>query len=286
MHKNKGIRWIVCVGMLSLPQAFAAGFELPTYYTIPGGYQAFIMRPSTPLGSGPTPWVFFAPSYAASYPNSTQGWLIQHLLDSGIAVAGVDVGESYGSPAGNAGYTAFYNYATTKANLAPNTCLLGQSRGGLMMYRWAIENPDKVDAIAAIYPIADIRSWPGIATAAPVYGLTVDQLTTNLSEYNPIDRLQSLADAKIPLFSICGSADAYTAPNSQVVYDRYKALGGTMDLVIVPGRGHEEIPEYFQSTQLLDFMVAHSSITPEPGTAMLVATALFVLLAYAWYKRK
>ena len=34
-----------------------------------------------------------------------------------------------------------------------------------------------------------------------------------------------------------------------------KALGGTVELVIVPGKGHEEVDEYFKSDRLLEFLL-------------------------------
>ena len=42
--------------------------------------------------------------------------------------------------------------------------------------------------------------------------------------------------------------------NSQILVDRYRALGGKMKLIVVPGKGHAEIPEYFQDPQLVQFL--------------------------------
>ena len=44
--------------------------------------------------------------------------------------------------------------------------------------------------------------------------------------------------------------------NSQVLHDRYKALGGVMELIIVPGKGHAAIPEYFQEPRMVEFLKA------------------------------
>jgi fermentation-respiration switch protein FrsA (DUF1100 family) len=169
--------------------------------------------------------------------------------------------------------------------------MLAQSRGGLMAYNWAEDpgNTDKISGIAGIYPVGDLRSYPGLATAAPAYGMTVNELQTSLSANNPIDRLQPLADAGISIFHIQGDNDV-TVPlsqNSQVVYDRYTAMGGEMTLVVVPGAGHEETSAFFQSTQLLDFVVDHVDATaaPEAGTGMLLGAALFGFAGYVRRKR-
>ena len=42
--------------------------------------------------------------------------------------------------------------------------------------------------------------------------------------------------------------------NSQVVLDRYKALGGKMNLIVVPGKGHAEIPQFFQEPRIVQFL--------------------------------
>ena len=86
-------------------------------------------------------------------------------------MAGVDVGESHGSPAGRKAYGEFYDAVVKQYGLDARACLVPQSRGGLMLYNWAAENPQKVRCIAAIYPVCDLRSYPGLKAAAPAYGL-------------------------------------------------------------------------------------------------------------------
>ncbi|NLF08522.1 MAG: prolyl oligopeptidase family serine peptidase [Pirellulaceae bacterium] len=261
--------------MLLLPSPCPAATTAlnPTFFSV-GGHQAFILYPATySPDDGSTPWVWYAPTLVGSYPNASTDWLFQQLLNNGIAVAGMDVGESYGNPAGRAAYSDFYDYATNTAKLSPKALLLAQSRGGLMLYNWAAENTDKVSGIAGIYPVGDLRSYPGLETAAPAYDMTAQQLFACLSEHNPIDRLAPLAQAGIPIFHIHGDSDA-TVPldeNSQVIYDRYTALGGDMQLVVVPGKGHEEITEFFQSQPLLSFMLENACSVPEPSAFMLAA---------------
>ena len=293
MNKNKEIRSIFLLGVLGLLPNLASGVVCPPTYFSMNGHQAFILLPSTAgSGSGVTPWVWYAPTIVGGSPDATNAWYFQKLLDNGIAVAGVDVGESFGSPAGRAIYSEFYTYATTQAHLAPKACMLAQSRGGLMAYNWAEDpgNASKVSAIAGIFPIGDLRSYPGLATAAPAYGMTVAQLGACLSQNNPIDRLQPLADTGIPILHLHGDSDTAVplSTNSQVVYDRYTAMGGQMQLVVMPGKGHQVCPEFFQSTQLLDFMVNHvdKATVPEPGAILLLFTATCGFLAHACWKWK
>jgi pimeloyl-ACP methyl ester carboxylesterase len=138
--------------------------------------------------------------------------------------------------------------------------LLGRSRGGLMTLSWAAENPDKVAAFAGIYPVCNLVSYPGLAKAAPAYGLTAAQLEAALAEHNPIDRLAPLARARIPLLMIHGDIDTLVPleDNSLEVRTRYFALGGQCRVIIARGQGHNRWPGFFQNEELTDFVIGHA----------------------------
>ena len=118
----------------------------------------------------------------------------EQFLAAGVAVAGIDVGEAYGSPKGRELFTTLYRELTGERGFAARPCLLGRSRGGLWVTSWAAENPDKVAGIAGIYPVFDLRSYPGLDKAAPAYGLTPEELEARLGELNPIERVGVLAE--------------------------------------------------------------------------------------------
>jgi pimeloyl-ACP methyl ester carboxylesterase len=204
------------------------------------------------------PWVWYAPTLPA-YPAKEEQWMFQQFMDAGISVAGIDVGESYGSPAGRKLFTALYNEMRSRG-FSAKPILLGRSRGGLMTLSWAAENPDKVGAFAGIYSVCNLASYPGIAKAAPAYELTADQLQAQLQKHNPIDRLAPLAKARIPLFAIHGDVDTLVPlnENSGLLHDRYTALGGSMQLIIPPGQGHNMWTGFFQSQELVDFVKTHA----------------------------
>jgi len=52
-------------------------------------------------------------------------------------VAGVDVGESYGSPQGRTGFSALYRELVEQRRFSRKPVLLARSRGGLVLYNWA-----------------------------------------------------------------------------------------------------------------------------------------------------
>ena len=198
--------------------------------------------------------------------------MFERFLAAGIAVAGVDVGESYGNPQGRAHFTAFYRELVERRGFSRKPCLLARSRGGLMLYNWAAEHPDSVGCIAGIYPVCNLRSWPGLNKACGAYGLSAEQLDKQLAQHNPIDRLAPLAKAGVPIFHIHGDTDDVVPlpDNSALLASRYRELGGSMRLRIPPGQGHNVWDGFFQCRELVEFVIAHASPAAErePSAAL------------------
>src|SRR5689334_21993155 len=59
---------------------------------------AFVFRPPEEKRTRPQPWILYAPTLPA-YPDEAERWMHEQFLAAGVAVAGIDVGEAYGSPA-------------------------------------------------------------------------------------------------------------------------------------------------------------------------------------------
>lgn len=223
------------------------------------GCPAFLIRPKGKPASRSMPWVWYAP--VIGHPNASHAWMLRQWLDRGMGMAGVDVGESFGSPRGRAVYTQLWETLRTRYRMAERPCLLAQSRGGLMLYNWAAENPDRVACIAGIYTVCDLRSYPGVDKACGAYGLSAAELEARLAEHNPIDRLAPLAKAGVPILHVHGDADRVVPleKNSGELARRYRALGGPVRLIVVPGKGHEVCDEFFRCQELVDFVVAHAN---------------------------
>lgn len=204
------------------------------------------------------PWVWYAPTLPA-YPAGEERWMFEQFTAAGISIAGIDVGESYGSPAGQILYTALYD-EMVRRGFSRKPVLLGRSRGGLMTLAWAAGNPDKTGGFAGIYPVSNIASYPGIAKAAPAFGLTPEELDSRLSMHNPVDRLASLARAQVPMFAIHGDVDTIVPleKNSALLHERYTRLGGEMRLIIPPGQGHNMWSGFFQCQELVNFVKQHA----------------------------
>jgi len=190
------------------------------------------------------------------------------LLSKGFFIAYMDVADMYGGPEAVAHWNAFYEYLTGRHGFAPKVALEGMSRGGLIVYNWAAANPRKVACIYADAPVCDIRSWPGglgkgkgdptcWRRCLDAYGLS--QADAKAFDGNPIDRLEPLAAAGVPLLNVCGAADQVVPvdENTAVLAERYRKLGGSIRIVLKPGLGHH--PHSLADPSLIvNFILRHT----------------------------
>ena len=143
------------------------------------------------------------------------------------------------------------------------------SRGGLIVFNWAVENVGKVACIYADAPVCDIRSWPGRKgkgdgspgdweACLQRYGLTEEQAAAFAQ--NPIDKLAPLAEADIPLLLVCGADDTAVLvdENARIVEERYRALGGRVDIIVKENCGHH--PHSLEDpAPIVDFILKHTA---------------------------
>ncbi len=228
---------------------------------------SFIFWPAREKRTTPQPWVFYGPTLPG-YPDSHEKWMHEQFLAAGIAVAGIDVGEAYGSPQGQKHFTALYDELTGKRGFAKKPVMLGRSRGGLWVTSWAAANTDKVAGIAGIYPVYDFRTYPSIKAAAPAYGLTPEELTAKLAQYNPIEQVHLLAKAKVPVCIIHGDDDKVVPlkENSAELLLRYKAEGAEdlVNLIVAKGQGHNFWEGFFRCQELVDFVIEKAPGSSKP----------------------
>lgn len=233
--------------------------------SLPSGEKAWVLFPPQPPPEDLRPWVLYAPV------DMGNTWIWERLLDAGFAIAAVpSVGYWMGKPEARAAVSELYDIVTATFGFDKQVCLMPQSKGGLLCYNWAADNPEKVRCIGGIYPATDILSWPGggrAENALSKYAAydsrakdkTVEEFLQMLPDFNPIDRLAPLADHHIPIFHVHGAMDGAVPlrRNSLDLQERYQALGGEMEVDVVPGKGHEECPEIFHSQRLVDFFLEH-----------------------------
>ena len=165
------------------------------------------------------------------------------LLSEGFHVVFVNTNNMYGSPQAMKVWDRFYNYLVKMHGFNAKVSLEGVSRGGLYIYNWAKENPQKINSIYAEAPVCDFKSWPagfgnGKGSRADweklkkEYGFGSDKEAKNYKN-NPIDNLDKLAKAKIPVLHMIGLEDQIVpvAENSLILINRYIKLGGIVKVV-------------------------------------------------------
>lgn len=191
------------------------------------------------------------------------------LLKRGYHVVYCDVGNLFGNPRAVELWDQFYELLTTKHDFAKKTALEGMSRGGLIIYNWAADNPEKVACLYGDAPVCDFKSWPGgkgtgkgsagaWRDCLKAYGLTEEQALKY--DRNPIDQLAPLAKAGIPILHVVGAADDVVpvAENTAIIEQRYRALGGAIAVISKPGVGHH--PHALKDPQpIVDFIVKHTT---------------------------
>ncbi len=188
------------------------------------------------------------------------------LLKQGVYIVYLNVPNLLGAPEAVQHWNDAYGELISRYGMATKPALIGLSRGGLYCFNWAIANPSKVSCIYADAAVLDMKSWPGgkgkgqgspgdWQLAFKVYGFK-DEAEAMAFKGNPVDNLKPLADAKIPLIHVYGEAD-HTVPweeNTGIVAERYRALGGAIQLIGKPGVDHH--PHGLKDpTPVLEFIV-------------------------------
>lgn len=209
------------------------------------GRDCFVVVPGEPAEG--QPWVWRARFFGHRPEPDIE------LLKKGFHLAYMDVAGMYGAPKAVAHWDAFYAFLTGEHGLHPKPALEAMSRGGLIAHNWAAANPEKVACVYADAPVLDFKSWPGgkgEGEGSPedwrqlmeAYGFASEEEALAY-EGNPVDKLDVLAKAGIPMLHICGDKDE-TVPfeeNTRLFLRQYWKQGGTGEFSIIgkPGVGHE-----------------------------------------------
>lgn len=165
------------------------------------------------------------------------------LLSEGFHIAYINTNNLYGSPRAVGIWNDLYQKLTTTYQLNKKVALAGVSRGGLFVYNWAKVNPEKVACIYAEAPVCDFTSWPGgldkgVGSSKDweqlkeEYGFASDEEAQNYSD-KPLDNLEALAAAKVPILHMIGLKDEIVPPdeNTLLLVHRYIQLGGIATVI-------------------------------------------------------
>jgi pimeloyl-ACP methyl ester carboxylesterase len=219
------------------------------------GRPAVLVRPAEAAPGRPWIWrtEFFGHEPQADAALLARGWHVAYL----------DARNLYGGPQAMRWFGDFYAHVVAHHGLAKRVVLEGFSRGGLYAMNFAATHPARVAAIYLDAPVLDIRSWPGRNRASKewaqcleAYGLSEESLPAFRG--NPLDRLAAIAGGRIPILSVCGDADRVVpyAENTGILVQRYRELGGTIEVILKPGVDHH--PHSLKDpAPIVDFLLKH-----------------------------
>lgn len=227
----------------------------------------FITQPA--LAAPGKPWV-----WRTSFPDYHPEVDLE-LLRQGWAVGYIECLSQLGSDGALDLMDQFYEHVTSQRGLSRKPALEGVSRGGLHAYRYAARHPGRVACIYADTPVLDLKSWPlgwpgarqETAEALKYYGLK-DEAALRAYRGNPVDRLEPVAAAKIPLRHVISLNDRVVpaAANTLEARARLERLGHRLEVVAVregtqESSGHHfPLPEAFASAR---FIMRHTAVLPK-----------------------
>ena len=210
------------------------------------GTSAIVVEPKEPLPGRPWAW---RGEFFGAFPNADIA-----LVKSGWHLVYIGVPDLFGSPKAMKYWEKFYNLLVKEHGLSPKPALIGLSRGALYCLAWAAKHPEETLLVYLDNGVCDFKSWPGgklrglgSGPGSPEEWQKLlkafdfkDDREAIASKLNPVENLTPIASAKIPILLIYGDRDQVVphGENSALVYDRYKALGGSVERIVKPGQDH------------------------------------------------
>ena len=231
-----------CIKALHLEQAKSFNFHGHQGYEFTdNGTTCFIVKPHREAVG--RPWMVRA-RFWGHEPQTDIA-----MLEHGFYLVYCDVADLYGADKAVKRWDSFYK-RMTKAGFNKKVVLEGMSRGGLIVYNWTVQNPEKVACIYADAPVMDIKSWP---MGKGSYGGSKEDVEKMMKAYefkdeaeavawkkNPIDGATILAKYRIPIIHVVGDADNIVpvAENTAIFEQRMKALNAPITVIHKPNVNH------------------------------------------------
>ncbi|MBR6471868.1 MAG: alpha/beta fold hydrolase [Victivallales bacterium] len=185
------------------------------------GYHAFVVEPHHPAPDGRWSWCTMWPEAFVHRVGVTS------LLALGYHHAHIDVFSTRANPEGVAVMHRFHDYLVS-LGLAPKVNLIGMSWGGFFSLRYAETYPQDVCAIYLDAPVCDAADPSQSAehrsySIREAWQMTDDEIRQ--SPLNPLNNVQPIVDAKIPIYAATGEDDQVVSVwhNFNILEERLKA---------------------------------------------------------------
>jgi len=216
---------------------------------------AIVVVPEAPAPG--RPWIW-RPAFFGAFPTVDIA-----LLEKGWHVAYYDVTHLYGSPRAVEYAKEFHDVVAERFKLPAKATVEGFSRGGLIALAYAARYPETVASVYVDAPVCDLTSWPGRGRelwkdVLAEWGAEDSELTPdfrgNAFTYAPV-----LAEARIPIITVCGGADEVVPYKENM--DRFRRLfqecGGIIETIVKPDCGHH--PHSLENPEpVVDFLTRYA----------------------------
>ena len=201
------------------------------------GFTAWVVEPDGAPAEG-APWTWTM-QWAEAYVDRTG---VPDLLKEGWRHVTIELFATRMDEKGLETAAAYQKFLVDELGFAPQACLVGMSWGGFFSTRYANAHPGNVRRIYLDAPLLSfnifaardpkrIGPW---AETAPADGKWADDPRM------PVNMAESLAKTGIPVLLLYGGQDQTVPPaaNCELFAQRFKAAGGTIEVVNRPLFGH------------------------------------------------
>lgn len=216
------------------------------------GYDAWVVEPPDGVSAAEgNPWTWTIQWRTAFVPRTG----VPRLLARGWHHVAIDTYIHRMDETGLRISRDFQEFLVKDLGLAPKCNIIGMSWGGFFSIRYAANNPQNVVKIyldcpylnlGGCIPKLDIGPW---SKTAPENWIDDPRM--------PINMASTIAEAKIPILLVYGGADNVLDPklNSEIFIPRFRAAGGTIDVVYREMYGHH--PHGFEESEatIVDFFL-------------------------------
>lgn len=273
------------LGDMQLPVAFTGAHEtfktnfMRWWVNVPGTTDtAQVILPEVGKTLPGRPWVlhchfFFSPSYNDKFSVDT--------LNLGLGY--VNVGAWFGTPENVANLDKAYDLMVNEHGFHPQPIVVGLSKGGHLATAWAIANPDKVSALyldCPVLSVSDDTSWPmGPGGGEAQYKNQVinyfgSEAAALAWSGNPVDNLQPLANAEVPIIAVYGGKDTKVIPELNILEAaaNLDGMGHSIELLAKPDADHQHGVGGAEYAALMQFLLSNTSTptVPEPAVGSLL----------------
>ncbi|AHF91509.1 hypothetical protein OPIT5_16050 [Opitutaceae bacterium TAV5] len=226
-----------------------------------------VVAPRTPLPGRPWAW---RPEFFDAFADADE-----QLVARGFHLVYLNVVDHYGCPKAIAHGDAAYRFLTDSTlpdgfRLAPRFAFIALSRAGLFAYNYAITFPERVACIYADNPVCDFKSWPAGFGVGPgsagdwqkclaIYSFA-DEAQARAYSGNPVDRIDVIARARIPVLQVIGDADE-TVPvseNALRIAAALRAAGSPYEEIVKPGGLHHPHGLPGNPGPIVEFVMRHT----------------------------